>query len=304
MQATPKPSAGRSSGILLILVSAAAFGALPIFAYAAYRSGVDPVSVLFLRFSMAALLMAGWLRLRGRHWPRGKTLLLLIGMGALGYAGQSFSYFTALTMAPAGTVALMLYTFPALVTMLSVAVLRHPLQSREAVALGLAFAGIMLVVGFQPGGQGWGIFWALLAALIYSAYIIAGTAAVRRTESFTAAAVIIAAAAATYGGVALHRGLLLPQTAAGWGAVVCIAVVSTVLAIATFFAGLKRIGPVQASMLSMAEPVVTLALSCLLLAERLTAAKLAGGLLVIIAGLLLACKPKANIELAGRDSQV
>ncbi len=290
MQATSKPSGRRSAGMLLILASATAFGAMPVFAYAAYRSGADPVSILFLRFGMAALLMSAWLFLRGARLPRGKTLLLLAGMGALGYAGQSFSYFTALTLAPAGTVALLLYTYPALVTILSVAVLRHPIRVREMLALGLAFAGIVLVVGFQPGGQGWGIFWALMAALIYSTYIIVGTAALRHTDSTTAAALISAAAAVTYAAAVLHRGLQLPGTAAGWAAVVCIAVISTVLATVTFFAGLKRIGPVQASMLSMAEPVVTLVFSCLLLGETLTGAKVAGGLLVVGAGLLLAYK--------------
>jgi len=290
MPTPPKTAANRLIGILLVIISAAAFGALPIFAHAAYRAGADPVSVLFLRFSLAAALMFAWIAVRGTRLPRGKTLLTLAGMGALGYAGQSFSYFIALTMAPAGTVALLLYIFPALVTILSVIILKHPPAARELAALGLSFAGIVMVIGFQPGGQGMGMAFGLLAAVIYSVYIIVGTRAARQADSFAASAVIIAAAAVIYCAVILARGLHPPQTPAGWGAVVCIAVISTVLAIVTFFAGLKRIGPVQTSMLSMAEPVITVGLAGVLLGEALTPAKLAGGALVVAAGLLLAYK--------------
>lgn len=290
MPTPPKTAANRLIGILLVIISAAAFGALPIFAHAAYRAGADPVSILFLRYTMAAALMFAWIAVRGTRLPRGKTLLTLTGMGALGYAGQSFSYFFALTRAPAGTVALLLYIYPALVTILSVIVLKHPPAAREVAALLLSFAGIVMVIGFQPGGQGLGMAFGLLAAVIYSVYIIVGTRAARQTDSFAASAVIIAAAAVIYGAVILARGLHPPQTPAGWFAVVCIAVISTVLAIVTFFAGLKRIGPVQTSMLSMAEPVITVGLASVLLGEALTPAKLAGGALVVAAGLLLAYK--------------
>lgn len=290
MQTTSKPYGRYSTGVLLTLASAAAFGVMPVFAAAADRSGASLVTTLFLRFTIAALVMFAWLLRRGLKLPDGKTLFLLACMGAIGYAGQAFSYFTALTMAPAGTVALLLYTYPAIVTILSVTVLRQSILKSDIIALGLASAGIVMVAGIHTGGQAWGIFWALMAALIYSLYIIVGTVALRNTDSFTAATIINTTAAMIYAAVALRQGLQLPGAASGWAAVVCIALISTVLAIGAFFSGIKRIGPVQASMLSMAEPVVTLVFSCLLLGEILTTTKVAGGILVVGAGLLLTYK--------------
>src|SRR6266498_2296389 len=101
----------RIVGILLIVVSAASFGTLAIFGRYAYENGIDTFTLLFLRFIFAALFMFALLASRHEAFPRGKPLLQLIGMGALGYVGQSFAYLSAIKYASAGLVALLLYLF-------------------------------------------------------------------------------------------------------------------------------------------------------------------------------------------------
>jgi drug/metabolite transporter (DMT)-like permease len=70
-------------------------------------------------------------------------------------------------------------------------------------------------------------------------------------------------------------------TFAGWGWLACIAVVSTVAAISLFFAGLRRVGPTTASVLSTVEPLVTVLLAFLAFGETLSAMQLLGGALVL-----------------------
>jgi drug/metabolite transporter (DMT)-like permease len=84
---------------------------------------------------------------------------------------------------------------------------------------------------------------------------------------------------------ALSGGDLEPAhvSAAGLGWLAGLAVVSTVGAIALFFAGLRRVGPTTASILSTVEPVVTVALAFLAFGETLGRAQLAGGALVLLA---------------------
>jgi len=89
-------------------------------------------------------------------------------------------------------------------------------------------------------------------------------------------------------GIALVRGPALPATVVGWSAVVAIALVSTVAAITWFFAGLKRIGPTQASTLSTVVPAVTVALAALILDERIALTQLVGGALSLVTVVLLA----------------
>ena len=49
----------RLSGVLLIIVSAVSFGTLAVLAPIAYRAGTDPISLLFLRFAIAAAIRPG-----------------------------------------------------------------------------------------------------------------------------------------------------------------------------------------------------------------------------------------------------
>ena len=128
---SPTTSAGSTSlvGALYVALSAASFGALPIFIKIAYASGAEPVAVLALRFTFAALLMSAIMLVKGLRWPRGRNLLTLACMGALGYVGQSFCFFSALNYASAGLVSLLLYLYPALVTVLAAIFLRPAPES-------------------------------------------------------------------------------------------------------------------------------------------------------------------------------
>ena len=98
----------------------------------------------------------------------------------------------------------------------------------------------------------------------------------------TGAAVTLTAGSAALG--ELRPGAL---TAAGWGWLACLAVVSTVAAIGLFFAGLRRVGPTTASILATVEPLVTVLLAFLVFGETLGPAQLAGGALVLAAVLVL-----------------
>ncbi|HRI93143.1 MAG TPA: EamA family transporter, partial [Accumulibacter sp.] len=108
---------------------------MPIFGKLAYADGVDVPSLLFLRFGLAGALMVVVMRVRGMAWPRGRTLWLLAAMGGLGYVGQSFCYFAALQYASAGLTALLLYLYPAIVTVLSAVLARRRLSGLRMLAV-------------------------------------------------------------------------------------------------------------------------------------------------------------------------
>lgn len=276
------------AGAAFIAASALCFGALPVFARRAYQDGVDPQTLLLLRFAFAAAIAWAMFLSRRASLPRGRALWTLVGMGAIGYAGQSFSYFTALTVASAGLVALLLYTFPALVALLSWLVLRHPLSRLQLLALGLALLGSLLTIGRAGDGAPLGIGLGLLAALIYSVYILVGARLPAEVTPTASTALVTTSAAAVYALVAAARGVHLPVTAGGWVAIAAVAVIGTVLAIVFFLAGLERLGAVRASVYSTLEPAFTLLLAALLLGEPVTAMRLAGGALILGAVLLLA----------------
>lgn len=276
----------RLVGIVLVAVSATAFGTLAIFGRYAYADGMDALTILFLRFSLAAILMLALLFVRRERLPRGSVLLKLIGMGALGYVGQTFAYLTALQYASAGLVALLLYLYPIFVALIAALVLHEPITGFKGLTLGLALIGTVLTVG-PLGGQIIGILLAVTGAVIYSIYIIVGTDVMKRASAVQSSAVIFTAAAMSSGVLVLVNGPHLPATGQGWTAIISIVVIATLIPVATFLAGLERIGPTNAAMLSTLEPVVTVLLAYWWLNETLTPIALIGGGLILIAVLLL-----------------
>jgi drug/metabolite transporter (DMT)-like permease len=64
----------------------------------------------------------------------------------------------------------------------------------------------------------------------------------------------------------------------------------------TLYAGLRRVGPATASIVSCAEPVLTVALAVALLGERLGPVQAVGGALVVLAVLLLQRRGTVHVD--------
>jgi drug/metabolite transporter (DMT)-like permease len=173
--------------------------------------------------------------------------------------------------------------YPAIVTVLSALFFKEPLTRWKIGALLLALVGTALTVGPSGNGRVIGILLALAAAVIYSIYILVGSRIMPKTNALSASTTVTTAAGVVYGGIVAVRGPLFPQTLLGWGAVVSIVLVSTVIGIVTFFAGLERIGPTRASTLSTFEPVVSVTLAILVLGETISPLQVLGGILILVA---------------------
>jgi drug/metabolite transporter (DMT)-like permease len=302
----------RSSGTILCLASATAFGAMAIFGKLAYAAGATVGTLLSVRFALAAVLFwaltlaAGGARELRALRPR--DLAVALAMGAAGYAAQAACYFAALERIDASLLSLLLYTFPTIVAAAAVAIGRERMDARRLVALALASGGLALVVAgagtgaIDPLGAALGFG----AAIVYSAYILVGDGVVARFRPTLLAALVCSGAALSLTGGSALLGELRPGDVAlaGWGWLAALVVVSTVAAIGFFFAGLARVGPTTASILSTMEPVVTALLAFLVFGEVLGAVQLLGGALVLGAILVLvgrarrALDPAPNLELA------
>lgn len=277
-----------ATGIALVALSGASFGALAIFARIAYADGSDPLTVLTLRFIIASVCMLALMRARGHQLPQGRTLGYLFLLGGCNYVIESLAYFYALTMASAGLVALLLYLYPAIVTVLAAAVFRERLSALKIGALVLALAGTALTIGEVGGGRPLGVALGIASALSYAVYILLSSRVAPRVGAIPAGTVVMLSAAAVLSTVTAVRGFALPSSSAGWLAIVALALVSTVVAIVAFFAGLERIGPAEASTVSTVEPVVTVGLAALVLGEGISAVQVLGGTLILVAVVILA----------------
>ena len=281
-------------GALLCLVSAAGFGTLGIFGKLASDAGASVTSTLFVRFGLAALVFAAVIAVSGRmaelrRLPR-RVVLTGLALGAAGYSLQSGLYFAAIGRLDVSLVSLLLYTYPAFVTLAALALGRAAPSLRAGAALTMASVGLALVL--LTAGMGdfdvTGALLALGASLTYTTYILVSDGVVGEVDPFVLSALVLGGATASFAVAGLAGGTLdLALGADAWLWLVLIALVSTVVAVSAFFAGLRRVGPSEAAILSTFEPIVTVALAFVVLGERLSAPQLAGGALVLAAVVLL-----------------
>jgi drug/metabolite transporter (DMT)-like permease len=286
----------RSTGTLLCIGSAAAFGAMAVFGKLAYDNGTTVGTLLAVRFALAAALF--WaLVLASRETVAElralvrRDLAIALGLGAVGYAAQAGCFFAALERIDASLLSLMLYTFPAMVAVAAIVLGRERADPARFGALALASVGLVLVLASpRPGAlDPLGAGLALGAAMIYTTYILVSQGIAGRIGPTLLSALVCTGAAVTLTAGSALLGDLRPGdvTPAGWGWLAGIAMVSTVAAVSLFFAGLKRVGPTTASILSTVEPVVTVVLAFLVFGELLGSLQLVGGALVVAAVIVL-----------------
>jgi len=284
----------RFLGVLLIIISATSFGAMPIFAHFAYASGVTPLTALFFRFAIAAICLCTYLIIRKIPLPRSKNLRTLILLGSIGFVLQSLSFFTALTVASPGLVVLLLYLYPTIVVVISILILHRPSSLIKLIALGAALLGTVLTIGAVRETQTLGVILGLISASVYATYVLIGEQVMEEESPLTACTVMISSAAIVYGGIVAIRGVSLPTLLFGWFAIAALALISTILAIGTLFAGIKLLGAPTAAMLSTLEPVVTIVLSMMILHQSVTKTQLIGGALILVAVVIMAIEKSAN----------
>ena len=282
----------------MCLGSGAAFGAMAIFGKLSYDEGATVGTLLAVRFTLAAIVFWGLVVASGavgtvRKLGR-RDVSIALALGACGYSIQAGCYFAALQRIDASLLSLLLYTFPAIVAVAAVVLGRDRLDARRLAALALAASGLVLILASAGTGalDPVGVALGFGAAIVYSTYILSseGISARLRPDLLSALVCSGAAVAVIAGTAAL--GDLRPGelTAAGWGWLVALVLVSTVAAVGLFFAGLRRVGPTNASILATIEPLVTVLLAFLVFGETLGSVQIVGGALVLAAVLVLQSK--------------
>lgn len=289
-----------SSGTLFCLGSGAAFGSMAIFGKLSYDEGANVATLLTVRFAIGAILFWALVVARGLtpsvpHLPR-RDIVLALALGAAGYSAQAGLYFAALERIDASILSLLLYTFPAMVTVAAIALGRERVSARRLTALALTSGGLVLVLAGAAAGafDPLGAAMALGAAVVYTIYILTSESAAGRISPYLLSALVCTGAAITLTVGSAAIGQLRPQdiTAEGWLWMAGIGIVSTVTAIGLFFAGLRRVGPSTAAILATVEPVVTVFLAFLVFGETLAAIQIAGALLVLASVIVLRARTR------------
>jgi drug/metabolite transporter (DMT)-like permease len=275
------------AGYLLAAASAVTFSIKGIFAKLIYGYGLDPVTLLALRFAIAMPFF--WAAVFFFPSPRvsWRDFLYLTLSGFLGLYAAALADFYGLLYIDASLERVILYTYPAMVAVLAAVFFKERLTRAKAASLVLTYAGLALVLkvygGIEPGyALGAGLV--LFSALIYSFSYILTQVLSTRVSGVKIAAYGTTAAAVAF--LATWRGQSFPEEPEVWALLVALAVVSTFVPVLTLALGIRRIGASRAALVSFIGPVSTAVLAYFILGEELDLVQVAG-MAVVIAGVLV-----------------
>jgi drug/metabolite transporter (DMT)-like permease len=272
-----------AAGVALVIGSAVCFGTLGVFGKLAYRVGLTTPQLLSYRFGLAALLLWAAAVVMRQGLPSRAKLLGLVLMGGAGYVAQSAAYFNALHYIPASTTALLLYTYPVVVTLLAALLFGESLGWIKIVALGLSAVGTVFVVQAQlHAAPAIGIVLGLGSALFYSGYILFGSRLLPGLPPVSATAVIMSSAAIVWSLYAAISGqLIVDWTTSKVALLAGFAILGTTIPVLTFILGLPLVGASRAAILSTFEPASTVFLAVVILGETASPIQWIGGALIL-----------------------
>lgn len=234
---------------------------------------------------LPVLLMArGWRRLRLPVGDLGKMFLL----GILGVAASNYFYYLAIQRTNVATAIILQYTAPVWVLVYAFARGQHKPTLQRVAAVGLAVAGIALVIGiFGPGGfrlDGMGVTAALLAAFSFAFYNIGGHGLLSRYDRWTVLVHTLFSASLFW--LMVNPPWKIAAAHYGddqWIFLFGFSLISVLGPFAFYFAGLQHLEPTRAIVVSCLEPVFSIVIAAIALGELLRPLQAAGIILVLIA---------------------
>jgi drug/metabolite transporter (DMT)-like permease len=258
---------------------------------------LSPVTLVFLRTGVAALILLplvvvrGGLRPIGNRWP---ALIVFAGVEiAVPWVFLS-SAEQHITSALAG---LLISAVPLVGVVIATALgNREHLGVASLSGLLLGLVGVALIVGFDLRASG-------ATPLLEMAFVVVGYALgpavlARYLSGVPSVTVIGVALAVCALGYAPAAALQWPHSTphlSVLGAVAVLAVVCTALAFLLFFALIAEIGPVRATVITYVNPAVAAILGAVVLHEDLTLA-MGLGFVLVLAGSTLATRRRGSAE--------
>jgi len=276
-----------SKGYLYVLVAALLWSGLGPWARGAFTQDITPYELVFFRAGVGCLLAALWAYQTAtgefvaarKSWP----LLGLYGVVSIGVF--YLCYFWSVQLNTVAVAAVLLYTAPVFVTLLSCVFLAEPLNSRKLAALAMALVGVAAVGGLLGNIEridAIGLVVGLGSGLTYGLYTIFGKVALRRHSAAAVLPYVLASGTLfIIPFLSPSRLMATPHPPWVWVYLVAGGALGTFLPYLLYTSGLSWVPASNASIVAMVEPVAAAVWGWWLLNESLSLIQLVGGAMVL-----------------------
>ena len=282
-------------GPALIILAGIFWGSMGIFVRRLGTYGFSPIQIVCIRVVLAALVFCAIQLVKD---PKGfrislRDIPLFLGLGLGSILFFTVCYFTAISMMTLSTAAILLYTSPIWIMLMSLLFFHEKLTGRKVLALILAFGGCVLVSGISGGGLTViGLLIGLGSGIGYGLYSILGTVALRRYTPFTVTTwtFIIAAIGSiliSHPADMVAKFSAAPSLPSLLGFSLLTALVTAVIPFLAYTLGLRSVEASKAGILATVEPMVATLIGIFVFSEPLTLMSGLGVLLILAAVVIL-----------------
>ena len=289
-------------GTLLIIIAGIFWGSMGIFVRRLNAEGFGSIQIVAIRLTLAALLFCIILLIKDRRGfkisPKDIPLFLGLGLGSILFF--TICYFTAITLMSLSTAAILLYTSPVWIMLMSIVFFKEKMNVRKIIALTAAFAGCVLVSGISGGKMTLsGFLIGLGAGIGYGLYSILGTVALKKYSPFTVTTYTFVIAALGSWIICRPKDMILKFSASsntGLLIAFCFltAVITAVIPFLCYTLGLQSVEASKAGIMATIEPLVATVIGVVVFTEPLTILSGLGIVLILSAVIILNVKVKGK----------
>jgi len=281
-------SGNKTIGYLLGAAAAVSYGLNPTFALPLYSDGMNPDSVLILRYGLAIPMIAVMLLLRrGSFKVPVKSLLPLAGLGIV-MAMSSLTLFVSYNYMDAGIASTMLFVYPIMVAVIMTIFFHEKISARTILCILLASCGIVMLY-HTGGGETLSLVGTLIvmaSALSYAIYLVAiNCRQIKGITSLTVTFYVLVFGSLLFGG-RLITGVsefIMPSKWYLWLDACALSLFPTIISLLCTTKAIQLIGSTPTAILGALEPVTAVMMGYIFFNEDLTVREIIGIVMILFA---------------------
>lgn len=291
----------KTTGYILGVIAAATYGMNPLFALPLYEAGMNPDSVLFLRYLFAIPVLGLMIKVRGRDFKlKRKEIFPLIIMGLL-VALSSLTLFQSYNYMEAGIASTLLFVYPIMVALIMAFFFKEKLTIQTILCILLALGGIGLLYKSSDGStlSLTGILLVVISALSYAIYIISVNRPVLKDIATLKLTfyVLVFGVMLFFVRVDFGTSLRVVDTWYLWGNIVALAVFPTAVSFLCTTQAIQYIGSTPTAILGALEPLTAVFFGVTVFGESLTLRLICGIVMIVSAVTLIIAGSNVTIYL-------
>ncbi|MDO4736409.1 MAG: EamA family transporter [Bacteroidia bacterium] len=283
-------------GAICAIIASVSYGTIPLGAMFLYKEGINTDSILFFRYILSIIILSGILLLKKESFrvTRGEFFTLMM-LGAF-FIASSITLFMSYKYMDVGVASTLLFVYPVIVAIIMSVFYKEKLTLKVAASILCALTGIALLYKGEDGValSAMGVVLVLISAVTFAVYMVAVNRSKIQLSSLKMTFYVSIACVfwtAVHSFTSADYNIQMISSLSGWGWILFLAVVPTILSLVTLTIGLRTIGSTPVAIIGALEPLTAVVIGVLVFDESLTL-RLVNGIVLILLSVIIILKKK------------